>query len=79
MVAQQLENEERENKCYFCKIDLSKESKKNIIQMKCCETQAHKNELFQWYLRKPYCPSCLKEDKKTKKKIMDWGKKNLKK
>jgi hypothetical protein len=41
--------------------------------------KAHKREIFQWYLQKPYCPNCLKADAKSKKKIMDWGKKQKKK
>ncbi|MCG3220812.1 MAG: hypothetical protein H7641_05470 [Candidatus Heimdallarchaeota archaeon] len=76
---EEISNEEESNKCYFCKLDLKKESKKQIIELKCCGMKAHKREIFQWYLQKTYCPSCLKEDSKSKKKIMDWGKKQKKK
>lgn len=65
-------------KCYFCKSDLKKVSKKDIIELKCCGMRAHKNEIFQWFLQKPYCPSCLQENKKIKKKVLDWGKKQKK-
>lgn len=75
----EIANDSEDFKCYFCKTDLKKISKKDIIELKCCGMKAHKKEIFQWFLQKQYCPNCLQEDKKTKRKILDWGKKQKKK
>ena len=73
MKKEELMNTGKGETCYFCKNDLKNVDRKEKTELRCCKLVTHKKELFQWFLKHPYCPNCLSEDKKIRQQILDWG------